>query len=282
MTNKEFSVQTTANDDGIVYIALGDLYLLMAINSIFSLRRAGNKMPVAIITYGPLSRFGETLVDRLEPIQWILVNVEASKNRLVKVRINAISPFVRSLVIDCDTEFLEDPSKMFNFLNFFDVCLKLNSTRLSNSFKRSAEIPDLGVVDSFPHWNGGVLLFQKNDATDNFFALWEESFIKANVRWDQVSLVRAVFLTDARLLSLDGRWNGFNSKKDGAAFIHHYTSRLSRELRSRILDNAQFIENTDKRAIKLALRRRNRGFWRRKVGRFLLPEGVIKGVWGNH
>lgn len=224
--------------DGVLLVAFGWPYVLLALQSVRSIRRVNPGLPVAVITspdhFGLLPESLRELVD-----EWRIVDIAAEENRLVKTSADLQTPFERTLMIDCDTFVAKDLTPMFDWLDHFDVGFKLNDMRLGaagNTEKGLA--PVLGGrwrVDDLPHWNGAVCLFRRSEATRDFFSRWNSGFVALASPYDQVSLVDALFTTSARLISFDYRWNSpmksyRNPRRGDDVVIVHYGSDIPDEV----------------------------------------------------
>lgn len=224
--------------DGVLLVAFGWPYVLLALQSVRSIRRVNPNVPIAVVTspshFGLLPESLRGLVD-----EWRIVDLAAKENRLVKTSADLHTPFERTLMIDSDTFVASDLTPMFDWLDHFDIGFKLNDMRLGaagNTEKGNA--PVLGGrwrVDDLPHWNGAVCLFRRSEATRDFFSRWNDGFIALASPYDQVSLVDAIFTTSARLISFDYRWNSpmksyRNPRRGDDVVIVHYGSDIPEEI----------------------------------------------------
>lgn len=223
---------------GVFYVAFGWPYLLLALESARSVRRVNPGLPVAIAT-GP--RYHDCLTNDQKALadHWLDIDLPPEQNRLVKTSADIYSPFDQTLMLDADTLAVADLAPMFNWLAHFDVAFKLNEARLGSAGNvdkgRSPVLDGSATVDDLPHWNGAVCLFRKSAASREFFATWNSRFRYWESPFDQVSLVDAIFLSSARVLSFDYRWNSpmksfRNEKKAGDVVIVHYGSDIPSEV----------------------------------------------------
>lgn len=223
---------------GVFYVAFGWPYLLLALESAKSIRRTNPGLPIAVATN---PRFFHALGNpqRQTVDHWLEIDLEPEQNRLVKTSADVYSPFEQTLMLDADTFVVASVLPMFDWLSRFDVALKLNEARLGSAGNiekgRSPVLDGSVTVDDLPHWNGAVCLFRKSRASREFFATWAQRFELWESPYDQVSLVDAVFLSSARVLSFDYRWNSpmksfRNAKKGADAVIVHYGSDIPNEI----------------------------------------------------
>ena len=94
-------------------------------------------------------------------------------------------------------------------------------------------LDEKAIVNELPHWNGGVVFFKKNQKVNNFFDLWYKYYKIHNNKYDQISLVEAIFRSECRILSLDSRWNYKRKNpniplKKNIKIVHYVTDMTSR------------------------------------------------------
>lgn len=252
MSNKGTSNSYSNNGEfGIVYLAFGRAYLAMALVSLSSLRSINPEIPACIIT-----NVRETPADHpnwdSEKDHWIFIDHPTRGNRLFKTSVIQYTPFKKTLFLDCDTLILSDISRAAFFLDHFDILIKgswgggIDKNR--KLFNETISLKEL------PHWNSGVIGFVKNPKLDDFFSLWNKNFKKMGHKRDQPSMVEAVFQSECRVLSLEGRWNSGDrlfDKSDlrDAAKIWHYKIDVDKKMGNRILSADSWIgesaENLD-------------------------------------
>lgn len=223
---------------GVFYVAFGWPYLLLSLESVRSLRRVSPWLPVAIAT---APRFADALTDDQRSLadHWLEIDLPSEQNRLVKTAADRHSPFDLTLMLDADTLVTANPTPMFDWVTHFDVAFKLNESRLGSAGNlekgRSPVLDGSVTVDDLPHWNGAVCVFRKSPASREFFATWNDRFRYWTSPFDQIALVDAIFLSPARVLSFDYRWNSpmksfRNPKKAGDVVIVHYGSDIPPEV----------------------------------------------------
>lgn len=223
---------------GVLFVAFGWPYLLLALQSARSIRATNPGLSIAVVTSPDvLSRLPSDL--RSEADIWQSIDIPASKNRSVKTSADLHSPFDRTIMLDADTFVVRDLSSMFDWLDHFDVGFKLNEARLGsagNAAKGSSAVLDgRWTVDDLPHWNGAVCVFRRSSGTRRFFELWNQRFDTIGSAYDQVSLVDAIFLSPVKLLSFDYRWNSpmksyRNPRRGEDVSIVHYGSDIPNEI----------------------------------------------------
>ena len=269
---------------GILYLAFGRPYLSMALLSASTARRSNPDLPICIVTNVveslPELAFWDFSRDKL-----VFINEETSMNRYVKTRLNVITPFDKTIFVDCDTKVLGSLAIANLLLDYFDVCVRLNRRPQVSPGKGDRLVLDGVQVVELPHWNSGVLLFRKNDRVSRFFGYWNQRFQEIGVPFDQVALVEAVFKSDARVLSLDDRWNDSDPVINRREWrsrvkIFHYASNISDRLMSEIMSFDGLLSRTvtgEDSAVTLRFLRRKRESKRRKLG--ILRYAALRVLW---
>jgi hypothetical protein len=85
------------------------------------------------------------------------------------------SPYDNTLYMDCDTEVVGPIEEIFNLMNRFDLAAVQDQIRKDP--KKSAKYSDYAdIPDGFPEYAGGVILFRKCEAVENFFKVWRRNF----------------------------------------------------------------------------------------------------------
>jgi hypothetical protein len=238
------------NRFGCMYVAFGRPYLIQALNSVRSLRRASPSVPVCILTNAlpePPAAFHEW---NSSSDVWLSVDAADDDNRLFKTDLVRYTPFDRTLYLDSDTEVLGDLTGMFRFLDYWDLALRLREEGYSplKEKGRQTVLDGAAAIADLPHWNGGVVLFASNARVEEFFSLWNSYYRAGGIPFDQVSLVEAAFRSSCRILSLDGRWNGGHQwgrdRPDQTRYVLHYTFHIDDSLAEKLqtLDRLIFGE----------------------------------------
>ncbi|WP_157955134.1 hypothetical protein [Halomonas denitrificans] len=269
---------------GAIYVAMGRPYLAMTLLSIKTLKSVSPAMPVTVITNVEITT---SIVDFLsEDIDTIiLVDLDTEENRNIKSRLHEYSSYEKAIFLDSDTLIMKDLSVGEFLLDHFDVAMRVNPYPQERKGKGDVSILGGELVSSLPHWNSGVILFKKSEAVNHFFSKWNKCYNSIGVKYDQVSLVEAVFKSDVRFLGLEKRWNDtdpfLNRKKWlKSVRVFHYASNISNNLKQQILDMDSFIPdecnmgNVNETAEFISRKRRSK---REELG--LLKYAVIKTFW---
>jgi len=235
-------------DKRVLYVAFGMPYVVLALNSIKSLRKHNPNMPVTVVTNvltnAPAVPFW-TDADK-----WIRLDDKESSNRNIKTSISSFTTTEKNLFLDCDTIVTGPLDSGFELLNYFDIAIKPHSEPKWNGDKSKHSLfSGKKTVRDLPHWNSGVIFFNKNERVEAFFDTWKRKCAESSSPYDQVSLVEAIFISDVRIGPLDSRWNctkaGFEYSvyKDDIIIVH-YTSDIDKALDKDIMDMSRMIEAT--------------------------------------
>jgi len=189
---------------GIIYLAFGYEYLLMATHSAKTAKKTNPGIICEIITNLP---FDNLKVGNYSPFDSVkIVKYESKINRMIKTNIIKYASFERGAYFDCDTEIRGSLEPIFKCLDRFDVAIKLNPKPTFKDYEIAPGIPG----QFFPFWAGGVIFFKTNDKAKALFRRWSKIFKQAGKSVDQPALARAIYDTpNVRLLSLNAVWNTF-------------------------------------------------------------------------
>jgi hypothetical protein len=188
---------------GILYVAFGYEYLLMAIHSVRTAKQSNPGIGAALVTNVQVSRL-PAVSDLFDYI--VEEDMRNELNRLAKTQAYQYSPFEKCLFLDCDTEVLGDVTPLFKCLDQYDVVLKMDPRPTRKIYEIAEGVPG----HLFPTWNSGVVFFRKGNGADRFFAEWHRVFREMGGRSDQPALARTIYLNpDIKLLSVTAMWNTF-------------------------------------------------------------------------
>jgi hypothetical protein len=207
--------------DGVVFVAFGLDYVVMALNAVHTLRRFDQATPVAIV-----SNVARTAL-RIDPAalgitSWQHLDMPTSDNRLIKTSIASYSPFDRTIMVDCDVEFVASPAAAFDVLDTCDVAVLERKERSPSPSRAKGRMLVFNgkPASEMPHWNSGIVLFERSPGAEHFFTVWHDGFIRAGVQYDQISYVEAVMTARTRIHELN---------RSERSFVTHYLSRMPKE-----------------------------------------------------
>ena len=218
---------------GIIYIVFGENAHLAAKASIASLRLVNTDIPVVVVG----DECADALVElpRTTAVRWQGKSPYDSTRQhnfqfragRVKPFLYGLSPFEKTLYVDADTEFQQDPAIGFALLDRYDFMVAKHSSHnvgmLNNdpSTERLTTIAEIGGNGDQPYPNSGVLFWRSCQATSQLFEAWSNEWLRFQ-EWDeQLALMRAMFKNPLRMLLLPEAWNGEN-KTEGKIIFHDF------------------------------------------------------------
>jgi hypothetical protein len=255
-------------NEGVIYVAFGMPYLVMAQLSCAMLKKSNPGMPVTVVTN--VCRTPPFDDWAAETDTWVFENADDSQNRLYKTNIFEWSPYRRTLYVDCDTLVVGDLSGIFKILEHADIALMTRDGGLGEGGYGDIKILDSQwALSRLPHWNGGVVGFRDSPEAQEFFHRWGETYVALGHKRDQPALAEALILSKCRFLSFDSRWNMLSvNRRDwdrGDVKVIHYVSELDFLLERKLLHFAKRLGNGAPEAVKDYLLGKRR-FRRKKLG----------------
>lgn len=149
---------------GVVYIAFGDSYKKEARASIMSLRAVSSNLPVAVVTDEAWNE---------DPLPEYFVIREGSYGYNCKPKyLYKTSPFTETLYLDTDTYVARDIYPIFGLLQYYDIGVRFGGPQLNES-------PGL---EFHTQCNSGVILFKKNERTQEAFDIWNRTYMETMER----------------------------------------------------------------------------------------------------
>jgi len=226
-----------AASQGVLYLALGELYTKLATDSARTLRLHGYDGPVRVVTDVP----SHDLVD-LECETLVVGSLPGGfASRFHKTQLYRWS-FERTLFLDADTIIISPIEEVWELLRGHDLAMAPDMhPYVSDVISRSVNDPnrrapeyqlmsELGLNDR-RYYNSGVMLFDQNGRMSRMFHRWHQEWNRFGGE-DQLALVRAIAATGTRVSTLDSAWNrrpkAFSSVDDARSAgvrILHFLSR---------------------------------------------------------
>jgi hypothetical protein len=245
---------------GVIYLALGRLtFAQMCMLSIASLRRSGYRGPISIFTDLPhedwirMEILFRGLGDLEYSVRRLIPPEEASEEEQVrwrktsKTRLNRLTPFRRTLYLDCDTTVCRRLNPVWKFIDGAKCPIAMARDRAPTVGMVRRLAPEWGDSSDWEetlalcgeeatHYNSGVIYWEDDDAVDELFRQWEEQMKKCSVI-DQCPLVRAIHLSDMPPLVLPAVVNvqTLQSKLYERAVIRHYSGMNTAEALNEML-----------------------------------------------
>lgn len=245
MTEKS---KLTGSDRGAIYVAFGLPYLAMTLLSAETLRRFNPDVRIHIVSNLPESIAADLSFWRHDFDKWFFVDASNKDNRQYKTSVVEYSRDYKMVYLDSDTLITGSFDPVWKFLDFFDICLRVQKNKQTHRFLADVEIfsPELRLLDC-PQWNGGVFFFKSNERVRGLFKQWNEMFNEFSLEYDQPSLAKSIICSECRVLSLDARWNGGFRKLDddwgGIPVVAHYHSDLDAVIERKLRDAAMLLDS---------------------------------------
>jgi len=223
---------------GVMYISWGQRSILETIYSAKTLKKTSPDVGTCIFTNVNVdSRWFDDIR---------IVKFPSGEKRFKFDYLNK-SPYDYTLYLDGDTCIKRDISDVFSILNRFDVALTHDFGRKQKIWTK--KIPEYADIPyGFPEFNGGVLLYKKNEITYNFIKLWKElykKFIhKYKVPYDQISLRVSLWQSCVSIHTLPPEYN-LRSKNQRKKWRKRIEKKIEYPdlLKPRILHNHQLNNN---------------------------------------
>jgi hypothetical protein len=223
-------------DQGVLYLALGERYHQETIASVTSLRRYGYRGAIRVVT---------------DDQAWMPPHLECETVRVPVVGDGFATRYYKTqlfrfaysttLFLDSDAIPIGDIEPIWQCLGNSDVALAADLRPTIGELiardrgdRRWTEEFDLMIrlgLTAHAFYNSGVMMFRKTSAVQDLFALWHDEWQRFGGR-DQMALTRALAVTAARVQALPIIWNvparDFASIRDaqdaGAKVLHFFSS----------------------------------------------------------
>jgi hypothetical protein len=181
------------NDQGVIYVATGELFVKMAAMSAVSVKDHNPGLPVHIFTDCDTASYG--CFDSATRI--------SDPHSRSKVDYVSETPYQRTLFLDADTWVCEDITHMFELLDRYDIALSYDDGRARRP-KRYAGGP---APKTFQPFNSGVILYKRSDKTLKLFDSWKKTYHKEGRQRDQMSLRNLIWESDIKLWAMPPEYN---------------------------------------------------------------------------
>lgn len=184
------------DSQGVIYLACGPGYLDQAIFSVNSLKA---NMPTVNVTLFTDQEADDPLFDQILPMEH-----DPQRRFKSKTSVMGMSPYDRTLFLDCDTVVLGDLSDLFTCLEIFDCGASLNTHRGSPyGFERFG--PGLSML------NSSTFAFRKSEVMTKVFESLQVEYEKAAqilpTVGDQEILTKCIIEQGARFWTLPDEYN---------------------------------------------------------------------------
>jgi Glycosyl transferase family 8 len=212
---------------GIIYIAIGDEYVRMAIESAKSIAShyIGSKCPpIVILTDNPID-LGISLDISMSAIGIKYPANPSVGTAYLKTRLNYLSEFEQTLYLDCDTRVVGDLSPIWDCIgDSIAVAPAYNPIQKYFNYPHDPEASETSIIlskiDDYTQYNTGVLLFEDTLYVDNIFRLWLKEWRRFK-HLDNKAFTRAIS-QGVSVDSLDAKYNQFYPDINADSIIIHY------------------------------------------------------------
>jgi len=193
-------MEPVIHSHGILYIATGEKYIHAAIRSAESVAKYCQNLSIHL--YADWQNYHFQFDRSIYPFSSI--GMIEKPHRRSKVDLLAHTPFDYTLYLDSDTSVTTDIREMFLLLDRFDMAFAHEFRRRNINHTR---IWREKLPEAFPQFNGGVLLYKKNQAVLEFLNEWSSSFKKAGFLQDQITLRELLWFSPLRIATLPPEYN---------------------------------------------------------------------------
>lgn len=192
--------------DGIIYIAFGEQYDLLAAHTI-SYSRQFTNLPISVISNIPKEKRCPKW-DDVENVYFITLDIHQDKNRFVKTCLPEFTPFEKTIYLDCDSV-IQRPGieKVFDMLEGKDMVLSLYLdwkkgdpiVRIAKNVMQVAgvRLPLKVYAGAFICWDN-----YNKKCTDKIFPTWYELWVKTGRGRDLFQLCCSLKLHSAKIKDL--------------------------------------------------------------------------------
>lgn len=208
-------------DKGFLYVAFGTEYDKVAAYSVKHLRTVSS-LPVCVVT-NLVKQNRSSIWSGIKDVVFRYLKLNDLESRVAKCKPDIISPFEKTIYVDCDTVVLSKKFvEVFDFLDFCDIALPAHTIQESID-RLKMPIYKQAIKDFRPKkvdyvYQAGVLAFRKNKRVRSFFELWYSYWRKRKLR-DMPCLVCAIGnFPDISIMHLSKDYSFIDS-----SIIQHYS-----------------------------------------------------------
>ena len=221
-------------DRGIIYIAIGDEYRMMAIQSAQSIIDLYvSECPQITILTTDSGNFRISPYISLRQINGDFSADPAIATAYLKTRLYFLSEFTKTLYLDCDTRAVGNLSGIWDYLgNSIAVAPAYNPLSEYTVYPRNPEATKtsmcLSKINDYTQYNTGVLLFRRTLNIYKIFELWRKEWCEFQ-HHENMAFTRLVcqgFNVDY----LPSKYNQFYSDADKHSILIHYVGGYKRYL----------------------------------------------------
>lgn len=186
------------SDQGFLYCARGDRWLIEAERSAASIKAVMPQAAVAIVADKPMPQ-------HLFDIQ--IAPPPSMHVKSLKMWAMRHSPFARTVFIDTDTFVCDPVPELFTILDRFPLAAAITPFWTVELQQRGGVSDDDGIPISFPKLNSGLVAQRKDAETDAFLDFWSARHTETGLKQDQQPFRYALYHTDIRFAALPMAYN---------------------------------------------------------------------------
>lgn len=187
---------------GVIYVAFGRVYLAQALFSLQTLRVFNPNLSVCIVTNVP---------DVIIKDQNVIVKYfdePSSHSRFYKTDLYNLSPFVKTVFIDADTEVKSDLLFCKELLSEYDLLIRPEPLSIGDLSSEVSPKEKFEVLKHYGEFNSGVMLFKRSDSVCDFFSKWHDVIVNKKLTKDQKELTNIlVNIPDIKFYPLPPSFN---------------------------------------------------------------------------
>lgn len=213
-------------DKGVVYVAFGYEFFVMAMSSLCSLKKHNKNLAVTIIT-----DINVTAMTRgwwfCDQVNFFVVTDDSENNRYYKIKNYLFVQYDKVVYLDSDTLILGDLQPLFEILDRVDMaaCPLPVAPEVIGVPKKVNEANRVG------YWNGGVLAYNNNEINRSFFDDWWSNYVEFAIHADQPSLAYTINCSSVNVRCLSYAYNAilnnsylrfFGGERPRGIRVNHY------------------------------------------------------------
>jgi hypothetical protein len=218
------------NQNGVLYIAIGENYRSEAALSISSLRLVNPNLPTCVLSDKPWDQGGKP------PEEFQVIDFKQNHERWSNLAAKPLhlnnSPFARTLFLDTDTYIARDLSPLFDLLHFYDIGARSGGTPICFSDQ----------LRIHPFYATGGILYTRSSTIAEFFEHWQQRYkdLLAGTQDEARSFSLAIAETRVRFVTLDSYvlldLNGTIGTQ-APPFIYHGRSKPFSQINSEVISD---------------------------------------------
>lgn len=178
--------------EGVLYIASGSEYISQATESARSVKEAMD-VPITLVSDRDVA---EGCFDTVLSADDFCYHYGDSVLQIPEL------PYEKTLLLDTDTILGESISELFEMTEEFDIAA---ATIADGRFTLSEKVPE-----SFPEYNTGVVVFDKNPQTSEFIEDWKRvyrGYLDDGIRMNQPSFRETLYRSSLRVATIPTEYN---------------------------------------------------------------------------